>query len=53
MQDLTELPFDMDHAGAALAGVAAHVRPGQAEIGAQKIDQQGARLDLAAPPACR
>ena len=36
----------MDHAGAALAGVAADVGAGQIEVLAKKVDQKRARLDL-------
>ena len=50
---LDRIAVDMDHAGAALAGVAADMGAGEAEIAAQEIDQQRARLDLAARPACR
>src|SRR5919201_21881 len=38
---------EQDGAGAALAGVAAHVRSGQAEDVAQEMDEQQAGLDLA------
>ena len=48
VQALTELPSTWTTQAAALAGVAADMRAGEAEIGAQEIDQQGARLDLAA-----
>ena len=37
----------MDDAGAALAGVAADMRAGEAEILAQELNQQRARLDVA------
>ena len=36
----------MDDAGAALAGVAADMRAGQAELLAQQLHEQGAALDL-------
>ena len=36
----------MDDAGAALAGVAADMRAGQAEVLAQILDQQRARIDV-------
>ena len=36
----------MDHAGPALAGVAADVGAGQIEVLAKKFDQKRARLDL-------
>jgi hypothetical protein len=36
----------MDDAGAALAGVAADMRAGQAQLFAQQLDQQRARFDL-------
>jgi hypothetical protein len=36
----------VDRAGAALAGIATHVRAGQTQLFAQKINQQGSRLDL-------
>ena len=38
---------DMHDAGAALRGVAAHMRAGQPEIFAQELHQQGARFDIA------
>ena len=44
---LDRLAVDMDDAGAALAGVAADVGAGHAEILAQELNQQRARLDLA------
>ena len=37
----------MDRAGAAVAGVAAHVRPRQVEVVADEVDEQAARVDLA------
>ena len=37
---------EMDRARAALAGIAAHVRAGQREMGAQEFDQQRPRIDL-------
>ena len=40
-------PSTMDRAGAAVAGVAADVRPGQVEVVADEVDEQAARLDLA------
>src|SRR6266478_6264210 len=43
VHDLTALP-DRD-AAAALGGVAAHVRPGQAQLLTQELHQQGAGLD--------
>ena len=36
------------HAGAALAGVAAHMRAGEALVLAEELHQQGARIDLGA-----
>ena len=39
-------PVDVDGAGAALAGVAADVRPGQVEVLAQRLDQEASRLDV-------
>ena len=44
---LHRLAVDMDDAGAALAGVAADMGAGHAEMLAQELDQQRARLDLA------
>ncbi len=38
--------LDVHDAGAALAGVAAHVRAGEAQMIAQELDQQHARVDL-------
>jgi hypothetical protein len=39
------LAIHMHDAGAALAGVATHMRAGQANLVAQQLDQQGAFLD--------
>src|SRR3546814_5300554 len=36
----------VDDAGAALAGVAAHMGAGEAKLFTQKLNEQGARLDL-------
>ncbi len=44
---LDRAAIDVDHAGAALAGVAADMGAGEAEMLAQELDQQRARLDLA------
>src|SRR5262245_24509720 len=43
---LHRLAVDMDHAGAALRGVAAHMRAGQPQVLAQELHQQGARVDV-------
>ena len=43
----------MDDAGAALRGVAADMGAGQAQIFAQELHQQRARIDLAPTRACR
>src|SRR5918996_3555417 len=43
---LHRFAIDVDHAGAALAGVAADVGAGQIELLAYKLDQEGTRLDL-------
>src|SRR3546814_14505 len=45
------LAVDVHHAGAALAGVAAHVGAGQVQVLTQKLDEQGAALDVAADRA--
>ena len=42
---LERLAVDMDHAAAALRGVAADMGPGQPQDFPQQLDQQGARLD--------
>ena len=42
---LHRFAIDMDHAGPALAGVAADMRAGQPQLFAQQFDQQGAALD--------
>src|SRR3546814_15280833 len=39
--------IDMDDAGAALAGVAAHMGAGHAENVSQRLDQKRARFDIA------
>ena len=44
---------DMHRAAAALAGIAADVGAGEAEMVAQQIDQQRAVFDLARVAACR
>ena len=44
---LDRAAVDVDHAGAALAGVAADMGAGEAEMLAQELDQERARLDLA------
>ena len=44
---LHRLAVDVDDAGAALAGVAADMGAGHAEMLAQELNQQRARLDLA------
>jgi hypothetical protein len=44
---LDRLTVKQDGAGAALAGIAANVGAGEAEINPEKIDQQSARLNLA------
>jgi hypothetical protein len=36
----------MDRAGAALAGIAADMRPGQPEMVAQKMNEKGAIFDI-------
>ena len=43
---LDRLPVQPGHAGAAVAGVATPVRPGQPELVAQEVDQQQPPLDL-------
>ena len=43
---LDRSPVQKDHAGAALARVAAHVRAGEAEGLAEEIDEQRAGLDF-------
>ena len=50
---LHRLAVDMHDAGAALRRVAADMRPGQAEILAQEMNQQRAVFDGAADPLCR
>ena len=50
---LDRLAVDMHDAGAALAGVAADMGAGQAQLLAQELDQQRARLDLGRMLACR
>ena len=50
---LDRASVDMDDAGAALRGVAADMRAGQAEILAQELHQQRARVDIAPTPSCR
>ena len=47
MQLFTSVPSRMHGAGAAVAGVAADVRPGQVEVVAEEVDEQPPRLDLA------
>ena len=44
---------EMDDAGAALAGVAADVRAGQAQVLAQVLHEQRARIDVGADAPCR
>ena len=46
VQAFTALPFDVDHAGAALGGVAAHMGAGEPQVLAQVLHQQGARIDV-------
>ena len=46
---LDRLAVEQHHAGAAVAGVAAPVRAGQAQVVAQEPDQQVPRLDLPGP----
>ena len=48
VQDLIARPSTMHDAGAALAGVAADVRAGEAQVLAQELHQQRARIDLGA-----
>src|ERR1051325_646050 len=43
---LHRLPVEEDRADAALAGVAADVRAGEAELVAQEVDEEEARLDV-------
>ena len=43
---LDRVAIDQHRAGAALTGVAADVRAGQAEVIADEIDQQRARIDV-------
>ena len=50
---LGRIAVDMNDAGAALAGVAADMRAGQAEMLAQELHQQGAVLRLRGFRACR
>ena len=47
MQLFTRLAVHEHRARAAVAGVAADVRPGQVEVVAEEVDEQPARLDLA------
>ena len=44
---------DEDGAGAALAGVAADVRAGQAQLFAEEVDEEHARLDVGLARPCR
>ena len=46
MHDLALCAVDVDGARAAVARVAADVRAGQAEVVAQEVDEQEARLDV-------
>ena len=46
-------PVDMDHAGAALAGIAADMGAGEAELLTQQFDKQGAVLRPLPCAACR
>ena len=50
---LHRLAVEVDGAGAAVAGVAADVRPGQVEVVADEVDEQPARVDLALVDARR
>src|SRR4029078_12475213 len=43
---LYRLAGDMDYAGAALRGVAAHMRSGEPQLLAQELHQKGARFDV-------
>jgi hypothetical protein len=45
VQLLTERPLDVDDTGAAVAGIAADVRPGQLQLVAEQLDEERARLD--------
>ena len=45
---LDRLAIDMDDAGAALAGVAADMGAGEAQVLAQILDEQRTRLDVSA-----
>ena len=53
VQDFTGSPSDVDHTGAAVAGVAAPVRSGEPQLVPQEMHEQHPRLHLGGRPVRR